>query len=149
MLVLDLMQHSSALKTRVVSENRQIFDPVRRKWVAFQPEEMVRQLLIMHLHHAHMISYSRMSVEKAIAVNAMSRRYDLVVYDRNARPWLLAECKSPQTKLDQSTMDQVAGYNLKLRVPYLLMCNGPEAWCCKIDFATESWVFIDTLPEES
>lgn len=140
------MQWSSSLKTRNQGNAQQIFDSVRRKWVSLTPEEVVRQLLISYFAEEHQFPLARMSVERGFLVLGMQRRYDLVLFDNNAAPLLLAECKAPSVPVDQRALDQVARYNIELHVPYLFVTNGREAYCCQVDFEQKNWKFIETIP---
>lgn len=141
------MQWSPFLRTRARETQQQVFDPVRRKWVAFTPEEMVRQLLVLFFVHEQQFPVSRMSIERRLEVLGMSRRYDLVLFDTSATPVLLAECKAPAVNISQDTLDQIARYNITLKVPYLLVTNGRQSFCCNIDFENQSWRFLDRVPE--
>jgi len=140
------MQWSTSLKIRSQGASRQVFDSVRRKWVALTPEELIRQLLICFFQEEIGFPVVRMSVERQFTVHGMLRRYDLVLFDIKANPVLLAECKAPSVSLKQDAMDQAARYNLGLRVPYLFVTNGPQAFCYKVDFKTQSWRALDRVP---
>jgi hypothetical protein len=108
---------------------------------------MVRQLLICYFSEAQKFPFSRMSVERTITMLGLTRRYDLVLFDRSARPILLAECKAPAIDVNQNVVDQAARYNITLRVPYLLVTNGRRSHCCLIDFANESWQELSVMPD--
>jgi len=77
----------------------------------------------------------------------MTRRADLVAYDRDGRPFLIAECKSPDVPVTQKTFAQAANYNMTLRVEYLLITNGQHTYCCRIDFENERYEFVEEVPE--
>ena len=145
MIALDLLAYRDHLTTRI-SGRREVYDPVRKKWVAMTPEESVRQLLISYLLDTGICSRARISVEKALEVNERWRRYDLVLFDQSGRPGMLVECKAPSIILDQKTLDQVALYNLTLKVPYLLVVNGWSAYCARIDHVAGGYWFIDQIP---
>lgn len=114
-------------------ENGRIFDIVRRRWVALTPEEWVRQQTINMLHYRFMFPLELMQVEAAIALNGMTKRCDIVVYDRNVHPWMIVECKKESVPLNQKVIDQACRYNLVLKVPYLLLTNGCQSVCLKVD----------------
>ncbi len=139
------------LKSQLRQKNNaaEVWDIVRKKWILLTPEEWVRQHLIQFLHTEKGFSLNLMAVEKSIKVNGMNRRYDLVIYDISAKPILLAECKAPEIKITQAVFDQVARYNLLLKVPYLLVTNGLEHFCCKIDFESSSYSFLQEIPNQS
>jgi hypothetical protein len=152
MLNLNLMQWSSALRilpyqqsVRTQGATQQVFDSVRRRWVALTPEEMVRQLLIQYFIQEHHFPLSRMSVERKLVLHGMTRRYDLVLFDKKATPLLLAECKGPTIPLNQDVLDQAARYNLELKVPYLFVTNGRQSYCCRIDLQNLEFLEMPVL----
>ena len=122
-----------------------VWDSIRAKWLVLQPEEMVRQLLVLYLQDCG-VNKNRIAIERGLEVNGLAKRCDMLVYDPQMNPWLLVECKAPQVRLTQATFRQIAAYNLPLRVPHLLVCNGPEAYCCTLDWETENHRFLTALP---
>lgn len=132
-LRLDLLRFRDALKVRVQRDQRTLWDPIRRRYVAFTPEELVRQLLIHFLITGLQVSRNRISVEKQIRVHGRNRRYDLVVHDPAGAPFVLVECKRPDISLDQAWFDQIGRYNQVLDAEWLLVTNGPETVCFKLD----------------
>lgn len=105
-----------------------IWGIVRKKWLVLQKEEYIRQLLICYLVEERGLSLGRMSVEKEIKYQGMRRRFDVVVYDKHGKPWMLCECKAPEVPIDESTFHQIARYNSTLQTPYLLLTNGAVLW---------------------
>src|SRR3954462_5571178 len=101
-----------------------VFDAIRRKYVALTPEEKVRQHIIRYLIEEKQVPPSLISVEKALKVNELSRRTDVVVYSNTLKPLLLAECKSENVEITQKVFDQAARYNLSLDVKYFVLTNG-------------------------
>jgi type I site-specific restriction endonuclease len=124
-----------------------IYDPCRRKYVQLTPEEWVRQHCIAFLHQTKGIPISMLSVEKAIILNTLSLRYDIVAYSKKAAPLLLVECKAPEVKITPSVFDQITVYNLQLKVPFLFVSNGFEHFFCKVDFESSKWRFVKDLPD--
>ncbi len=106
---------------------------VRRKWVALEPEEWVRQHLISHLTLTLGYPLSLMAVEHRLTLNDVEKRADLVCYNHEGIPVRLAECKAPGIKLSQDTLDQAARYNLVLQVPTLLLTNGIQHYAVATD----------------
>lgn len=119
-------------------------DPVRRKQVVETPEERVRQAVIVMLRDQLGVPMALMGVEKGIRVQGMLRRPDIVVHDRQGRPWMVVECKAPGVRLSQDTLNQAAGYNRRLHAPYLFVTNGSEHQCAHID--GDAIRFLETLP---
>ena len=108
---------------------REILDPVRRRWVALTPEEGVRQRLVAGLI-ARGYPAGLMAVEKKVEHLGRAWRADLVCYGRDSRPLLLAECKAPGVRVDQTTFDQLARYNAVLGARTLLATNGDALLVC-------------------
>jgi len=119
-------------------------DPVRRKDVADTPEERVRQAVIRMLSEGRGIPTALMAVEKAIRVQGEVRRPDVVVHDRGGKPWMVIECKAPDVRLSQQTLDQAANYNRVLGAPFLFVTNGSEHFCARVE--SGSIDFLDDLP---
>lgn len=120
---------SSVLKI----DNGRVFDIVRRRWVALTPEEWVRQNTINMLHYRLCYPLELMQVEAAITLNGLTKRCDIVVYDRAVRPWMMVECKKESVPINQKVVDQACRYNLVLQVPYLLLTNGRQQLCLEVD----------------
>jgi hypothetical protein len=116
---------------RLSQAGNQIFDPLRRKFVALTPEEWVRQNIIQHLL-ALSFPLGLMAAEHPITFNGLQKRCDIVVFNRQAEPNLIVECKAPQVAITQKVFDQIAIYNMKLHVSYLIVSNGLRHFCCKM-----------------
>lgn len=120
-------------------KNEMIFDPVRKKWLAIQPEEMVRQALLLYLIQDMNIPQSRVAVEKAIRLHHQVRRFDIVYYDRQGHPLLLVECKSPSVALTDQVLEQAVWYNYEIKAPYLLLSNGKESIWYRVDAESKNY----------
>ena len=125
----------------------QIFDDLRRCYVALTPEEWVRQhfvhMLIEHKGYPATLTAN----EVAISLNGMNRRCDTVVYDKNLTPRAIIEYKAPSVTINKNTFSQIARYNLVLKVDYLIVSNGLKHYCCKMDYATGSYTFLQEIPD--
>lgn len=130
--------------TRESEGHREVFDPVRRRWVALTPEEWVRQYTIQRLHVEGGYPLEVMQVEGTITLNGMTRRCDIVVYDTTGKPHLIVECKKPDVSITQKVCDQACRYNTVLHVPYLLLTNGRQMVTVAVDFASGT---LRQLPE--
>lgn len=135
------------IKQRQNGGRMEVFDIIRKKWVPLTEEEKVRQYLIHFLVSQKNIPESHLSVERQIAVNGLTRRYDLVVFDRAGAPWLVIECKAPQVELTQTVVEQVGRYNKTLRAPYIAVSNGRQHFFFQIDFETEKITYLENMPE--
>ena len=126
-----------------------IFDPLRKKTVRLTPEEWVRQNFVQFLIQEKKYSASLIAVEALVKVNSNPQRADLIVFDRQGNPVLVAEFKAPEVKITQQTFDQIARYNMELKVNYLIVSNGLEHFCCRINFAERNYTFLPDIPEFS
>ncbi len=147
MIEIDFEDWFPRLKFKREGGKTWVFDPVRRKFVVAEKEELLRQVLILYLTQGKNYPRAKMAVEKMVVVNDLRRRFDLLVYGPRMEPFLLVECKRPDVRIDEAAFRQVAAYNLPLKVPYLLVTNGIQSWCCQIDFEAGSWYFLPELPE--
>mgnify|MGYP000364888684 CR=1 FL=1 len=146
-LNLDLPRFQSEIQVKQEEGKRWIWDTIRRKWLVLLPEELVRQLLVQYLLLEAGVNKNRIAIERGITVNGLQKRCDILIFDNEMQPWLLIECKAPSVKLNDTVFHQVARYNMRLQVPYLLVCNGPQTYCCSIDFANEAFHFLSNLPD--
>ncbi len=146
MIELDLMSRQELLQTKRQGARQLIFDPIRRRWLVLQPEELVRQLLLQYFLTEKGYSKNRVALEKELIINGMQKRFDILVYDTDTRPLLLAECKAPHVSLSDATFRQIAIYNLPLQVPYLLVTNGIVTYCCQMHYEQESYTFLTEVP---
>ena len=121
------------LKIRNYNEVEQVFDPVRKKWVAFTEEEKVRQFFILRLINELKVPVSHISIERKITLNGLTKRYDIVVY-KAAVPWMVVECKAPHIPLTQEVIEQVGRYNQTLNAEIIGVTNGVEQRFFRIDF---------------
>ncbi len=127
-------------------EHPQIFDTLRRRYVALTPEEWVRQhfthYLIEHLGYPAPL----MANEVQLSVGQKQLRADSVLYDRDLRPRMIIEYKAPMVSITQKVFNQITAYNLLLHAPWLVVSNGLSHYCCKLSEDGEKYVFVDHLP---
>jgi hypothetical protein len=135
-----------SFKLRNGISRQEIFDPVRRKYVALTPEEWVRQHVIAFLTEDKKYPVSTIGVEKQLILNKKLKRFDLVVFNRNASPLVLIECKAPGVEITEKTFDQAARYNMLLKAEYFLISNGLEHYTCRIDYENKQYIFIEEIP---
>lgn len=124
-----------------------IFDDARRRFVTLTPEEWVRQNCLHFLRDTKNFPIGLMAVEKGIKLNNQNLRYDIVVYSKKSSPILLIECKAPEVVITQATFDQIAVYNISLKVPYLMVTNGLKHYFCLVDFSLKRYHFISEIPD--
>ena len=134
------------LKLRPAGDKTTVFDPVRKKWVVLTPEEHVRQYLIGYLIEAMHYPATLLAVEKNIAVGKLPRRFDVVAYNRDHQPWLLAECKAPEVPISETTLRQLLNYQSTIQSSYWLLTNGHQAFCADAR-DTENIKWLHSLPQ--
>lgn len=123
-----------------------IFDPLRRKYVALTPEEWVRQHFTNYLITEKEFPKDLLANEITINLHNTSKRCDTIVYNRFLAPIMIIEYKAPSVAVKEAVFDQIARYNFSLRVPYLVVSNGLEHFCCKIDYEAQSYGFLAHIP---
>ena len=134
------------IKTRVLDGQSQVFDPIRKKYVALIPEEWVRQHVIYYLVEERKYSINLMAVEHPFTINRVKHRADIVAFDSLGRPILVVECKAPEVNIDDSTIHQVTRYNLFLRAPFIIVTNGLVHFCARIDFEKGQTTVLKQIP---
>lgn len=134
-------------RIRRAEKGYEIFDVIRKKFVALTPEEWVRQHAVHFLIQEKKVPTGRMNVECSLSMLSMSRRADVVVFDDFGKPVLVVECKAPEVKITQAWFDQIARYNTTFRAPYLFVTNGLSHFFCMIDFDSQSYRFMENIPD--
>ncbi|MBQ5752272.1 MAG: type I restriction enzyme HsdR N-terminal domain-containing protein [Bacteroidaceae bacterium] len=144
MLALNLPRYE--IKLRENEGKQQILDPLRKSFVALTPEEWVRQHFVNFLLNHKAYPAALMSNEVAITLNGMKRRCDTVIYDKALRPRAIIEYKAPTVKITKEVFAQISRYNLTLRVDYLIISNGLQHYCCKMNYEKQSFTFLQEIP---
>jgi len=144
MLQLNLPEYSFRIKKQ--DEKLLIFDSQRKRYVSLTPEEWVRQHFIRFLIEEKGYPAAYLAIEKQLSMNGMKKRCDAILYNRHALPILIIELKAPNVAITQSTFDQVAVYNAKLKVNYFMISNGIEHYCCKTNTETAQYEFFSEIP---
>ncbi len=121
-----------------------IFDAFRKRWVVLTPEEWVRQNFLQYLVQVKKYPSSLIAVEREILVGEMRKRFDIVVY-KEAKPWMIVECKEMQVQLNEAVIKQVLNYNIYLQVSVLVITNGINTFAAKINGQQHAW--LKALPE--
>jgi hypothetical protein len=115
---------------RIKNENGKdfLFDPLRKKWLLLTEEEWVRQNFIQYLIQIKDYPAALIALEKVIHLGELKKRFDILVYDRDHRPWMMIECKEMNVKLNEAVLQQVLRYNLALPVKFVVITNGKESF---------------------
>jgi hypothetical protein len=115
-----------ALQTREAEGCTQIWDAIRKQWLLLTPEEHVRQALVQFLTESCGVPKGLISLEKGLQYDRRRKRYDLLVYNRAGKPFILCECKEPRIILDNAVVHQVSTYNSKIGARILILTNGHQ-----------------------
>jgi hypothetical protein len=129
-----------ALKLKQTDGKTSVFDPVRKKWIILTPEEHVRQYIVQYMLQILHYPVALISIEKAILVGKMNKRFDIVVYDREHKPWLLAECKAPEVPVTEQTLHQLLNYQQTIQCRYWLLTNGHQTFCADSSNNMINWL---------
>jgi hypothetical protein len=124
-----------------------IFDEIRKKYVVLTPEEWVRQNFIQFLIRDKKYPASLIAVEIGLKYNTLQKRADVLIYNKSGNPYLMIECKAPEVKISQDTFHQIAAYNMAFKVDYLVVTNGMDHFCCKMDYTSNKYEFLKMIPD--
>lgn len=105
----------------------EVFDVIRKRWLQLSPEEWVRQNIIQFLI-ANNYPATLMAIEKEIKLNELSKRCDIVIYDRDTQPFMIIECKEMNVTLAEKTLSQILRYHISLPAKYLIITNGSYSY---------------------
>lgn len=144
MMQLNLPPYQARVKE--VNGRKQIFDILRRKYVALTPEEWVRQHFIHYLIEHKNYPITLLANEVPLQVGEKKVRADSVLYDNCLRPRMIFEYKASTIPLTQKVFDQITVYNLLLHVDYLIVSNGLETYVCRMDYDKQTYRFVENIP---
>lgn len=123
-----------------------VFDPLRRRYITLTPEEWVRQHFVRFLIEHKGYPMALLGNEISLALGNTSKRCDTVLYDQQAKPRMIIEYKAPHIPLTQKVFDQISRYNIALHVDYLMVSNGVEHYCCRMDYEAGGYTFLTEVP---
>lgn len=137
------------LRARERAGEVEVWDELRGIWLILTPEERVRRYLIAYLISVCGAPAHRIVQEYPVPLNGQPQRADVVVVDGSGRPFLLAECKSPEVKLEQravaqQVVAQAVRYNSVLGARYMVITNGLLHLC--YEFAEGRYVTLSAFP---
>jgi len=143
MIKIDFPNHSFKIKN---DNNKElIFDEIRKTWLMLTPEEWVRQNFVNYLLRVKKYPPALVALEKKIMVGEMPKRFDILVYNNEHKPWMMVECKSINIALKEEVLTQVLRYNIAVPVNYLVITNGTSCMAFKKDNA--QLVPLDEFPD--
>ncbi|MEO6722368.1 MAG: type I restriction enzyme HsdR N-terminal domain-containing protein [Ferruginibacter sp.] len=142
MIKIDYPPYKPKIKT--IEGKEFIFDEIRKQWILLMPEEWVRQNFLQYLIHVKGYPSSLIAIEKEIRLVDLTKRFDIVVYDYNAKPWMIVECKEMKETLNEKVLHQVLRYNISLKVSFIVITNG--SFCYGFTGTDSQFLEIDELP---
>ena len=143
--MLSLGVYLLKIKIDKSQDPHKLFCLIRRKWIELTPEEIVRQSAILHcLNRGY--PAGRISVERKIEFNNLSRRYDIVVYNKKGEPEILIECKAMHHPIKQAVLDQATAYNHKLSTTILWLTNGHSNMVFEVDKTSVGLKSLKNIP---
>ena len=111
-------------KVSTLGDRMRIWDELRGQWLMLTPEEWVRQHMIMYLIEYCGAPKAMIKQECPVCIEGTNQRADIVVYGRDGKPLLLAECKAPDVDINATVFWQVVRYNAVLQARYIVVTNG-------------------------
>jgi hypothetical protein len=123
-----------------------ILDPIRRKYVKLTPEEWVRQNFVQYLIDKGKYPPGLIGIEVMFRLNKLKKRTDILVHNRMGKPIMIVECKSPDVKLNEPVFEQIVEYNMKYKVPYLVVTNGMVHFAAKVIPGTDKREYLNVIP---
>jgi len=134
------------VKIRGTREKLEIFDFLRRRYVALTPEEWVRQHFTHWLVDHKGYPKGLLGNEVALQCGDKTVRCDSIVYGNDQRPLMICEYKAPSVPISQHVFTQISAYNLLLHVDYLVVSNGLQHYCLRMDYEHQTYQFLTNIP---
>lgn len=123
-----------------------VWDVFRGKQLLLTPEEWVRQHVLHFLVNQKNTPQSLIASEYSIKVNSLIRRCDGVVFGKQGEPIAIIECKAPHVKITEDVFYQIAQYNFKLKVRWLIISNGISTIIAYVNYIENSLDFKEDIP---
>lgn len=144
--MIDLNLPAFEYKVKKEQDKVYIYDNIRRKYLLLTPEEWVRQHFIHYLIGDLQYPRGLITTESGLKYNRLQRRTDIVVFDRQGRPYMIVECKAPSVTINQQVFNQIAVYNKILNAKLLVISNGLCHYCCTYNEPSGKWEFLPAIP---
>ena len=141
---LNLPPHSFKIKTE--NGKNLIFDEIRKRYIVLTPEEWVRQHFVAYLINEKKYPKALIANEITITLNGLKKRCDTLIYNRQGEIVMIIEYKAPDVAITQKVFDQIAVYNMRLKVRYLVVSNGLAHYCCRVDVENSRYEFLTEIP---
>ena len=137
--MIDIQFPEQPFKIKKLKDRDFIFDVFRKQWIVLTPEEWVRQNFLQYLVEVKKYPASLIAVEREILVGVLRRRFDIVVF-KDAKPWMIVECKELKVPLSEAVLKQALNYNVSLQVKYLVVTNGASTFAMHCNQKAHEWL---------
>lgn len=124
--MINVQYPEPGFRMKMENGKQYIFDTIRKGWLLLTEEEWVRQNFVNYLITQLNYPSTVIALEKEIHLNALKKRFDILVYDEHHQPWMLVECKEPKVNLGEEVLQQVLRYNISVPVKYIVITNGAK-----------------------
>lgn len=124
-----------------------VFDIIRRRYVVITPEEWVRQHFVHFLLNHKGYPQALMANEVQVILNGTKKRCDTVLYRQDLTARMIIEYKAPDIEITQAVFEQITRYNMVLKVNYLVVSNGMQHYCCRMDYKNNRYTFLKDIPD--
>lgn len=135
------------VRLRGTREKPEIFDFLRRRFVALTPEEWVRQHFTHFLVEHKGYPQALLGNEIELKTGGKRLRCDSILYNKDMSPRMILEYKAPSVALTQKVFNQISTYNFLLHVDYLIVSNGLQHYCCRMDYERGECDFLPEIPD--
>jgi hypothetical protein len=126
--MLNIIYPEPSFRIRKEGSKDMIFDQQRKRWVRLTEEEWVRQNFVQYLIATKHYPATLIAIEKELWLGELRKRFDILVYDKDHKPWMMVECKGKDINLDAAVVEQLLRYNISIPVPFLLITNGSQSY---------------------
>ncbi|GAB4382480.1 MAG: type I restriction enzyme HsdR N-terminal domain-containing protein [Salibacteraceae bacterium] len=134
------------IKIKAGEQHPEIWDEFRRKYIKLTPEEWVRQHLAHFLVQQRGVPHLNLALEYGLKYGKLSKRADLVVFNKEGKLWLLAECKRASVTIDEATALQSSTYFSVLRPQLSVLTNGLDVIVNALDHNSGKFVRLSDIP---
>jgi hypothetical protein len=131
-------------KIKTVHNKEQVFDPFRKKWILLTPEEWVRQNFLQYLVQKLQYPVSLIAIEKEICVGDVKKRFDVVVYGPDTKPFMVIECKEMNVPLSAAVLHQALRYNTHMQARFIVITNG--SYCFAFERIGDAFEEMESIP---
>ena len=112
---------------KLTIKDNQIYDPIRKKYVALTPEEKVRQQMLKYMLQRLQVPADKIGVERSLSSlgdTGNRKRVDICVFGENEEILAVVECKANYIGTGESPYQQAIDYVESLKVRNYFVVDG-------------------------